>query len=236
MLTETERAAMRARLHPRYERLVFAPVEAALQRYLRPGAVVLDAGGGPGTWILRQHRATIGRWVGVDLYVPDRREEDAFVLGDLARLPFAAASFDLIVCYMVVEHLADPAAAFAGFARVLRPGGALILKTPNVRSPLMALARRLPVGAHRWFKRGLGVDDADVFPTRYRCNTAPALHQALVAAGFSRQALLEVDQTGEYFAFNRLTYTFGLLYSRLMQALPAGRWRSSLIAVYVREP
>jgi len=234
MLTETERAALRLRLYPDYERLVFAPVEAALQQYLRPGAIVLDAGGGPGTWILRHHRATIGRWVGVDLYRPASCAADAFVLGDLARLPFAAHSFDLIVCYMVVEHLADPAAAFANFARVLRPGGALILKTPNVRSPLMRLSRLLPVGAHRWFKRGLGVDDADVFPTLYRCNTAPALHQALTAAGFSRQTLLAVDQAGEYFAFNRLTYTCGLLYSRLMQALPVAQWRSSLIAIYTR--
>ena len=47
--------------------------------------------------------------------------------GDLARLPFENGTFDLAVCALALSHLPDPAPAIAELARVLRPGGALVL-------------------------------------------------------------------------------------------------------------
>ena len=46
-------------------------------------------------------------------------------------LPFADASFDLVWSSEVIEHLADPAASLAELWRVTRPGGELVLTTPN---------------------------------------------------------------------------------------------------------
>jgi SAM-dependent methyltransferase len=51
--------------------------------------------------------------------------------GDARRLPFAAARFDSITCLDVLEHVPRPLEAVAEMARVLRPGGVLILQTPN---------------------------------------------------------------------------------------------------------
>jgi SAM-dependent methyltransferase len=45
-------------------------------------------------------------------------------------LPFTDASFDTVLCTEVLEHLRDPRAAIAEAARVLRPGGHLILSIP----------------------------------------------------------------------------------------------------------
>ena len=46
---------------------------------------------------------------------------------DAARLPFAAASFDIVTSRYSAHHYADPARALAEVARVLRPGGTFLL-------------------------------------------------------------------------------------------------------------
>jgi SAM-dependent methyltransferase len=46
-------------------------------------------------------------------------------------LPFDSDSFDLIWCSEVIEHLQDPAFAMSELRRVTKPGGTLILTTPN---------------------------------------------------------------------------------------------------------
>src|SRR5260370_31706009 len=49
------------------------------------------------------------------------------VAADLTRLPYPDACFDAIVCGWVLEHLPDPRPGFQELARVLRPGGKLLL-------------------------------------------------------------------------------------------------------------
>ena len=49
-------------------------------------------------------------------------------------LPFADASFGVVIIKHVVEHLPHPAKAIAELGRVLAPGGTLILATPNLAS------------------------------------------------------------------------------------------------------
>lgn len=46
-------------------------------------------------------------------------------------LPFADESFDLVWCSEVIEHLKEPTAALAELRRVTRPGGDIVLTTPN---------------------------------------------------------------------------------------------------------
>ena len=56
-----------------------------------------------------------------------------FVVGDAHHLPFGDASFDVLVCVRVVHNLADPGQVFREFARVLAPGGTLVLEFANKR-------------------------------------------------------------------------------------------------------
>jgi SAM-dependent methyltransferase len=55
-------------------------------------------------------------------------------------LPFASGSVDVVILSEVVEHLVDPDGGLAELHRVLRPGGHLVLSTPNLAA---------------WFNRGL---------------------------------------------------------------------------------
>jgi len=58
------------------------------------------------------------------------------------RLPFGAASFDVVLCDNVVDHAEDPPAIVRELARVLAPGG-LLYFTVNVHHPVYAAAARL---------------------------------------------------------------------------------------------
>jgi len=52
-----------------------------------------------------------------------------FVGADITRLPFDDGSFDCITCGYVLEHLPDPRPGLAELARVLQPGGRILLLT-----------------------------------------------------------------------------------------------------------
>lgn len=62
-------------------------------------------------------------------------------VGDAQRAPFASASFDAVTLWDVLEHLADPHAAVAEVARLLRPGGRMALSTGDVGSLVARLSR-----------------------------------------------------------------------------------------------
>lgn len=71
------------------------------------------------------------------------------------RLPFADGYFDSILCFETVEHFPQPARLVSELGRVTRPGGELILTTPNVLwEPVHALAAILKLhhseGPHRF--------------------------------------------------------------------------------------
>ncbi|MBV6633780.1 MAG: class I SAM-dependent methyltransferase [Alphaproteobacteria bacterium] len=51
------------------------------------------------------------------------------------RMPFDDASFDVVTCFEVIEHFtSDPMFFFLQAGRVLKPGGLLIMSTPNAAS------------------------------------------------------------------------------------------------------
>ena len=57
-----------------------------------------------------------------------------FVQGDATQLPFDEATFDVVYCRWVLEHLANPAAALTEILRVLKPGGRFFIDEVDVSS------------------------------------------------------------------------------------------------------
>jgi len=62
--------------------------------------------------------------------------------GDARALPYPDASFDLVLCAHMLEHLADPWRAVHDMERVLRPGGAVVIVITGNRFADAVLRRR----------------------------------------------------------------------------------------------
>jgi SAM-dependent methyltransferase len=60
-----------------------------------------------------------------------RRYDLPLVRGSMFALPIRDASFDCVVCSQVIEHIPYDDVLFAELRRVLRPGGLLVLGTPD---------------------------------------------------------------------------------------------------------
>jgi SAM-dependent methyltransferase len=130
------------------------PVAIPTERFLASGSGrVLDAGAGSGraaigVLLARPHATVVGLdlydgYYGIDGNTPERFMANARVAGvagraearrgDMRRLPFDNASFDAVVSAYALDHLRgrDSATALGEAARVIRPGGELLLLNVN---------------------------------------------------------------------------------------------------------
>jgi ubiquinone/menaquinone biosynthesis C-methylase UbiE len=112
----------------------------ALAERLPSRGRILEVGCGTGGLLVAAAR--MGRTIeGVDLasrwlVIARRRLKDhglnvSLLAAEAERLPYPSQTFDAVVADSVLEHLDDPARAVAEWRRVLRPGGRLIVWSPN---------------------------------------------------------------------------------------------------------
>jgi 2-polyprenyl-6-hydroxyphenyl methylase/3-demethylubiquinone-9 3-methyltransferase len=132
----------------------------------------LDAGAGTGVCsvALAERARTV---VGVDISAASlrvaerlageiRRENAVFSRGDLQRMPFGDETFDLVYSWGVVDHTVDPQQTMRELARVLRPGGHLVVAVylKTWLTPLHELSRyvclHVPFFPRRLFIRAIG--------------------------------------------------------------------------------
>lgn len=93
---------------------------------------ILDVGCGTG--IMLEHLDRMGAPTGLDfsptaLAFCRQRGAERLVQGRGEQLPFAGGSFSAVTAFGVIEHIEADRAAVGEWARVLRPGGALVLLT-----------------------------------------------------------------------------------------------------------
>jgi SAM-dependent methyltransferase len=116
---------------------------------------IYEAGGGSTSFlpldVLRRSHVTV-----VDIDEDQIRNNDyaqETILGDIQSYRFAPSSFDLVICYNVIEHLADVEAALSGFCETLKNGGLILIGAPNPKSLSGVVTKFSPHWFHVWFYR-----------------------------------------------------------------------------------
>jgi 2-polyprenyl-3-methyl-5-hydroxy-6-metoxy-1,4-benzoquinol methylase len=182
------------------------------------GKRVLEVGCSSG-YLARPLRERGNTIVGVELDPQAAREAEQWcervIVGDVesAVLPLEPASFDVVLCGDVVEHLRDPVTVLARLRPLLRPGGALVLSTPNIAN----WAMRLSLLAGRWRYTDRGFLDR----THVHFFTRATLVEAVEGAGYRvRRVDFTVPVPGDRDALDAVGRAVG----RLRPTLFAYQW------------
>ncbi|CCK30276.1 SAM-dependent methyltransferase [Streptomyces davaonensis JCM 4913] len=157
-------------------------------------ATILDIGCGDGTAaavaapLLKGHRIIGVDWSQDALRRARTRLACQPVRGELTDggLPFRSESVDAVLFSEVIEHLVDPDAALDEIRRVLRPGGHLMLSTPNLAAwynRALLLAGVQPVFSEVSLRGIHGRPGREVVG-HLRLYTARALREFVAASGF----------------------------------------------------
>jgi SAM-dependent methyltransferase len=131
-------------------------VHAVLGANLPPTRLAIyEAGGGSTSFlpleVLRRAHVTV-----VDIDEDQIRNNDyaqETILGDVQSHRFDPGSFDLVICYNVIEHLPDVEAALLRFCESLKQGGLILIGAPNPKSLSGVVTKYSPHWFHVWFYR-----------------------------------------------------------------------------------
>jgi 2-polyprenyl-6-hydroxyphenyl methylase/3-demethylubiquinone-9 3-methyltransferase len=134
----------------------------------RDGAILLEVACGGG--LLGPHLAGMGyRHVGVDLSPTTLRTArnhglSTVLRGDACALPIADETAEVVVAGEILEHVTDPALLIGECARVLRPGGTLVLDT--IANTALARLLVVTLGEHLPGMLPRGIHDPALFIDR----------------------------------------------------------------------
>jgi SAM-dependent methyltransferase len=133
----------------------------------------------------------------------------------------------------VFEHLDDPPQVFREFWRVVRPGGKIVIITPNKYDYVSLIAAMTPYWLHRSLvSRIFQAPEDDVFPTKYRANTLAAMRTAMIRAGFVEKELDTISHYPAYLTFSPVLFRLGVLYGRLTSLERFRGLRASILCVF----
>lgn len=137
-------------------------------------------------------------------------------------LPFASGGFDAVVLSEVLEHLTNPELALAEAARVLRPGGLLLVTVPHANYPVLwdPLNKGLQAAGLAPIRQGIF---AGIWANHERLYTAEMLKTQVAKAGFSIDSLIFQTRACLPFIHNLV---YGIGRSALEGGILPKRWLS----------
>lgn len=130
---------IKGRLQTGFRRLSYDHWRRELKRRGLEVASIADVGCGPGfllacleQWFPAAHVTGVDASEKLLSIARERCGRSVLLKGDATSLPLASGSIDVVFALHVVEHLKEPEAFFLESMRILRPGGILIIATPNL--------------------------------------------------------------------------------------------------------
>jgi SAM-dependent methyltransferase len=138
--------------------------------------VLLDAGAGEQryrascshlVYVSQDNEAYDGRGDGLGGHIPSWTYGPSDIVCDICSIPRPDNSFDAILCTEVLEHVPDPVAALTELARLVRPGGRMILSAPFVSFTHFAPYHYCTGFSRYWYEhhlRSLGFDVCEAVP------------------------------------------------------------------------
>jgi SAM-dependent methyltransferase len=180
---------------------------------------VLDVGSGARPAVVPQQRPADCYYVGLDVSAHElsragARAYDDVIVGDICRpLPTSARSFDLVLSWQVLEHVASMPAALTAQHCALAPGGHMIAMLSGGWGFHSLAARVIPYRVSTALQaRLLGQEPESKFRTRYDGCTDRALRQLLVQGGWSSWDIIPSYKAGGYLRFSRRLQSIYLVY------------------------
>jgi len=210
----------------------FTDIDSTIAFYIRvnsfinSSSIVLDIGCGRGSYgedsisirrNLRIFKGKCKKVIGIDTSKDGENNPflDEFILIEGIHWPLEDSSVDVCVCDSVLEHVENPELFFSECHRVIKQGGHLCIKTPNVMSYFGLFSRLVPNRFHSAVisKVKRKRKNKDIFPTFYRCNTMKRIRYMLNKYSFD-YCLYGYESEPSYFAFSRFFYLLGVVHQR----------------------
>jgi SAM-dependent methyltransferase len=224
MMSPKERCKnIRDRFYPMDER----PGEVFLHRVKALGGAerdLLEVGCGREAGFLRSIGSSYRYLYGFDpeISAPSQQGNIRLAPGFAEHLELENESVDVLTTIDVVEHLSDPRKALAEFMRVLRPGGRILLLTPNKFHPPLFAARMLSHRTRQHLNALLtGTKDEDTFRTFYHLNSVPACQDLARDLGLNVIKAEYISNHPQYLMFSRVCYRVGVAVERNLLGMSA---------------
>ena len=209
----------KVRLIDRWIREVNGPLNTLIQNHMPANATVVDLGcsrGDPDIPALQKADLFIGCDIDVSGLIANN-QTSCLVMAPMEQLPFPNNSIDLLVSKWVFEHINTPDEVFAECFRVLKPGGKLIILTPNSHSIFVLCSRAIPFKLKSKIKKSIfRIHEEDTFKTSYLANSKKRLFQLADNTGFKNLDWFLLPGMWTFFVFST---TLSLLVRKLEHLL-----------------
>jgi len=211
--------------------------ESKVDGLLNSDSVILDAGCGRTTPVLRKYIGRASSLIGVELVDPtDVPPEITYLQSSLTKIPIPNSSVDIIISRSVFEHLDDPSSVYVEFERILKPGGHVIFLTANVWDYATIAARIVPNKLHGRIVSFIeGRAEEDVFPTQYKTNSQRAIRRLCAASGLSLVESKYLSQYPNYFMFSGLLFLIATAYEKAISKIDALAFLRGWLLVTLRK-